>query len=258
MELFLRKLCTNVFENARERSARSISPSHLKTYLNSVETMEFLKDIVKDIPDLRDESCGPPSGPKRPRSAVEPIAAKGGRTGRTKRRRLPRTVHSGKTTAKSSAFAPYTQHGPEGATPQLQRKTTKTRPPPSGVPETRSRGGLFDGRQRIVNLPSMTSAFRPSEAMTQFVDPSALPISVQRALWNLPQNGAPSIESVQTHVKTPPLKSEMKSSFGSTMKCSIGAALVFPFESIASTPYRPEDARGPRIMAEDEDYDLED
>lgn len=220
--------------------------------------MDFLKDLVKDIPDLQEEQSSPPPGPKRPRSAVEPNAAKGGRTNRTKRRRLPRTVHSGKTTPKSSAFSPFTQNGPEGAPPQQQRKTTRTRTLPSGAPETRSRVGVLDGRPRIVNLPSMTSAFRPSEAMTQFVDPSTLPISVQRALLHLPQNGASSIESVQTQVRTPPLRSEMKSSFGSSMKCSIGAALVFPFESIASTPYRPEEAHRPRRTAEDDDYDLED
>jgi len=189
LELFLRKLCGNVIDYAKRKKSRTLSPSHLKAYVYSDEMMDFLKAIVKDVPDL---GPGDNAGTVLPAKRVRVLPGDGS-TGQTKgrgrevsgcsskRQCVPHSAPDVSTAA--SAFSQLTQRGPDGGTLATNTDWKFSSSSPSSSlrlsrSETHSMGET-DKPGRFSSLPNMTSAVRVNET---HVDPSTLPINLQKAL----------------------------------------------------------------------------
>lgn len=52
LELFVESLLTKSLKITNVRNAKTLSPSHLKQCIHSESRFDFLKDLVKNIPDI--------------------------------------------------------------------------------------------------------------------------------------------------------------------------------------------------------------
>jgi hypothetical protein len=59
LELFVESLLTKSSQITNSRNAKTLSPTHLKQCIMSESRFDFLKDLVKNIPDIAvEENCG--------------------------------------------------------------------------------------------------------------------------------------------------------------------------------------------------------
>ncbi|CAL8463649.1 g3183 [Coccomyxa elongata] len=82
VELFLKQLCEGAIDIASSKNARTLSAAHMKAYVMSDPTMDFLKQTVAGAPDLVSEDEESATKPKRRRKNPEegpgsPKAGKG-------------------------------------------------------------------------------------------------------------------------------------------------------------------------------------
>ena len=88
MEQFVGNLCSGTAAIAAERGSKTISASHLKACIQGSELLDFLKDVVKDVPDLPPEDQ-PKVKKQRSSCDGEPDAAGTASRGRGRRGRPP-------------------------------------------------------------------------------------------------------------------------------------------------------------------------
>lgn len=242
-----------MIDYAQSRNAKSISPSHLKAYIASDGIMDFLRDVVKEAPDLQEDDSSP-APVKRPRSVVETSTvhrgSRRGRGGSSKRLCTPKGSASEKPTPKSSVFAPFTERGPQN--------TAKTRTLRNSISETKSTSCAVDRGGRVASLPAMTSAFRSAESVAPVVDPSTLPIDLQKALRHYPATEATSLESSQYEMKDPFHRREVKTKLSTSQKQSVEETAVLRTPEPGGLLVDQEGQSQGTIKAEDDDYDLED
>eukprot|EP00210_Caulerpa_lentillifera_P002735 g2614.t1 len=265
LELFLQKLCTNLTDYAQSRSAKGISPAHLKAYIASDGIMDFLKDIVKDAPDVKEGESSPLAA-KRPRSVVEMSGvhrgSRRGKGGNSKRLCTPKRggggggVNSESPSARSSVFASYTQGGPKNAGKMRTALHSSVSEPKPISCSAAERGG------RVASLPAMTSAFRSMESVANVVDPSTLPIDIQKALHIIPATDTDALETTQNEMKDPFHRHEIRNKLSITRKQSNEETAVLRTPELAvqfgDHPGCRTGEGGGDLKAEEDDYDLED
>ncbi|EIE27699.1 hypothetical protein COCSUDRAFT_52243 [Coccomyxa subellipsoidea C-169] len=71
VELFLKQLCDGAVAIANSKDARTLSAAHLKAYVMSDTTMDFLKQTMASAPDIAAEDEEPAPKPKRRRKTAE-------------------------------------------------------------------------------------------------------------------------------------------------------------------------------------------
>ncbi|KAK9828790.1 hypothetical protein WJX72_002084 [[Myrmecia] bisecta] len=69
VELFVKQLVEKSEAVAKEKGAHTLTPSHVKAYVNSEETMDFLQDTMAQFHDLADQEQAQSPKPKRSRAA---------------------------------------------------------------------------------------------------------------------------------------------------------------------------------------------
>lgn len=75
LELFVESLLTKSSNITNSRNAKTLSPSHLKQCIMSESRFDFLKDLVKTVPDISmEEGCGENHQGDVPPSTRESIA----------------------------------------------------------------------------------------------------------------------------------------------------------------------------------------
>ncbi|KAK9804175.1 hypothetical protein WJX73_008924 [Symbiochloris irregularis] len=52
LDLLVRQLCKGAAQLAQDRGVRTVSPSHLKSFIVSEAKLDFLKELVADVADL--------------------------------------------------------------------------------------------------------------------------------------------------------------------------------------------------------------
>lgn len=63
LELFVESLLTKSSQITLARNAKTLSPTHLKQCIMSESRFDFLKDLVKNIPDIAVDDGGSVSAP---------------------------------------------------------------------------------------------------------------------------------------------------------------------------------------------------
>lgn len=149
LEIFLKEVCENVGSIAAEHSAKTAGPSHLKQYVVNESKMDFLKDKVALIADLKDESC---SQPKKKVKLDEGGAA--GTSGRSRTKGRQDTTARGASGGESATVTGVSNSGlpaPEnldvaGASDHAQQaKNTDIRAPGEHVVKEESTAADGDG-----------------------------------------------------------------------------------------------------------------
>lgn len=100
MELFVESLLTKTLQITNSRNAKTLTPSHMKQCILSESRFDFLRDLVKNIPDIgvSEENCGTDS-PPTPSDLITPTYATS---------ILPDAVATASTSSSSSPSLPYT------------------------------------------------------------------------------------------------------------------------------------------------------
>jgi len=62
LELFLQAIVEHSSKVTQSRSARKVEPHHLKHAINTVEMLDFLKEIVENVPDPTNGGTVPEGG----------------------------------------------------------------------------------------------------------------------------------------------------------------------------------------------------
>lgn len=55
LELFIKSLLTKTVRVTNARNAKTLSPSHMKQVIESENRFDFLKELVKNVPDISTE-----------------------------------------------------------------------------------------------------------------------------------------------------------------------------------------------------------
>ncbi|KZV98932.1 histone-fold-containing protein [Exidia glandulosa HHB12029] len=77
LELFLERLVKEAHKVTSERNARRVEPYHLKHAIQRTELLDFLKEIVENVPDPSNGAMDDDGeGPKKKRRAPRAKAAK--------------------------------------------------------------------------------------------------------------------------------------------------------------------------------------
>ncbi|KAJ3232883.1 hypothetical protein HDU81_002628 [Chytriomyces hyalinus] len=75
LELFLKSLVGECVKEARQRSGKKLSPSHLKAAIANNEKFDFLKELVANVPDPTDnDEDADGDSKKKKRKRVAPAA----------------------------------------------------------------------------------------------------------------------------------------------------------------------------------------
>lgn len=75
LELFVESLLTKSSSITSSRNAKTLSPSHLKQCIMSESRFDFLKDLVKTVPDITTEDGTMSAPPVEEPHRVEPAVA---------------------------------------------------------------------------------------------------------------------------------------------------------------------------------------
>lgn len=99
MELFVESLLTKTLQITNSRNAKTLTPSHMKQCILSESRFDFLRDLVKNIPDIgvSEENCGTDS-PPTPSDLITPTFATS---------ILPDAVATASTSSSPSPSLPY-------------------------------------------------------------------------------------------------------------------------------------------------------
>lgn len=54
LELFIESLLSKTVRVTNSRNAKTLSPSHMKLVIESEKNFDFLRDLVKDVKDVKD------------------------------------------------------------------------------------------------------------------------------------------------------------------------------------------------------------
>ncbi|EJD38365.1 histone-fold-containing protein [Auricularia subglabra TFB-10046 SS5] len=76
LELFLARLVDEAHKVTVERSARRVEPYHLKQAIARTEILDFLKEIVENVPDPSSAADDDGDGPKKRKRAPRTKKAK--------------------------------------------------------------------------------------------------------------------------------------------------------------------------------------
>lgn len=177
--------------------------------MHSDEMMDFLKAIVKDVPDLSVVESPVPGSPVKRTRAVSAETGRVNRRGRgeplpgrgPKRQRVPHTSPDGSGPVTPSVFASLTQRGPDGGTliPSTTWRLSSLPSPSLQLSHSETQPMVMVERPgRFSSLPTMTSAVRTRET---HVDPTTLPLNLQKAL-HVPVDAK---TTVATAINMPPV-----------------------------------------------------